>query len=285
MNKKRIVALSLFVMLITVTISLAQDKVTLEVMYLPNRQYKIVTSSTTSTGVFYLKADSISEPLTQKHKVEGRSTMHMTVITEDPDSTGTFIVRTRVDSSSNVAIVEGVQQEPSNKSSAIDGLKTVGRATPTGKYYVDSIMGTNITPEMAESMKVFIADMVSKIKYPNDPLTIGSEFDQSFPREVPLPGGTPLLLSISMHYVLTDIKGDLVFCDINPKISMSLDTNNANLDFNAEGNGSAIFSIDNKYLIDYKTSMILNIETKTDLTFSMTVQMESHQTTEITLRN
>ena len=71
-----------------------------------------------------------------------------------------------------------------------------------GKFVLDKEASTNLTPELEESLGNTLTEFQDKVQFPATPLQVGDAFENSYPMDLPVPGGQPMKMNIKNSYKL-----------------------------------------------------------------------------------
>lgn len=162
---------------------------------------------------------------------------------------------------SNKQTVNGKAVEAPNN---LKGLVIGGSYDSQMMFRIDTVRGEKVTDDIRKAMTSVVETMTAKMAYPKQPLKVGDSFDLKMPMKIPVGGGNTANLSITMHYVLKDIKNNVGFFDITTEVTMDLSVDQGTMKASGNGTGTA----------EYDATKNLMTKSDTFLDMTMTVNMD-----------
>ncbi|RYY36439.1 MAG: hypothetical protein EOP46_06480 [Sphingobacteriaceae bacterium] len=132
------------------------------------------------------------------------------------------------------------------------------------KLQFDSIPGKALKTAEKEAMTSMINNLISSIKFPEKPLTVGDTFTQDVPMALPIAGNN-FDMKVKVIYKLMEIKNDIAYFDFDQSLLADMNTSeNMLMHMSGKGAGKMEYSI--------KDSFYKNTTSTIDITYSMNIK-------------
>jgi len=147
-----------------------------------------------------------------------------------------------------------------------------------GNFDLDEAKSENVTPDMKESLGKTMKEVYDKVKFPTSPLGVGDSFENSYPMDLPVPGGQPMTMNVKNNFKLIDLNGSIGTFEVIQDLDFS--GRNEGFDMVASGKGKGIMKFDAalKTVLSYKVELPMEMTMTMDGGTSMTMKMDSNTT-------
>lgn len=147
-----------------------------------------------------------------------------------------------------------------------------------GNFDLDEAKSENVTPDMKESLGKTMKEVYDKVKFPTSPLGVGDSFENSYPMDLPVPGGQPMTMNVKNNFKLIDLNGSIGTFEVIQDLDFS--GRNEGFDMVASGKGKGIMKFDAalKTVLSYKVELPMEMTMTMDGGMSMTMKMDSNTT-------
>lgn len=147
-----------------------------------------------------------------------------------------------------------------------------------GGFNLDEEKSENVTPDMKESLTQTMKEVYDKVKFPTSPLGIGDSFENSYPMDLPVPGGQPITMNVKNDFKLIALDGSIGTFEVLQDLNFS--GANEGFDMVASGKGKGIMKFDaaNKTVLSYKVQLPMEMTMTMEGGMTMTMKMDSNTT-------
>ena len=129
-----------------------------------------------------------------------------------------------------------------------------------GKFILDKEASSNLTPELEESLTQTMTEFQDKVQFPSSPLQIGDSFENSFPMDLPVPGGQPMKMNIKNNYKLIALQNGIGTFEVLQELDFSGgDEELYTMSASGEGKGILKFDTKNSYMSSYEVVLPMKI--------------------------
>ncbi|WP_146106293.1 hypothetical protein [Aureicoccus marinus] len=144
----------------------------------------------------------------------------------------------------------------------------------SGAFTLDKAASSNLTPELEESLGSAMKDLQDKVQFPKSALAVGDRFENSYPMDLPVPGGQPIKMFIKNNFKLLALEGGIGTFEVIQ--DLSFDGMSEGINMSATGRGEGVMKFDSKknYVLSYDVvlpmTMNMTMEDGTIMKMSMT---------------
>ncbi len=251
----------------------------------PNKTYiKQLTNSTNSVVNFIADQETLdlieSNGYKLPIKTEIISKMNMDIITKNKDEKGEFLAEKQYGEINTSFTINGktnIEQKP------YSGMRILGKYDSANKFFIDSIVGIQLLPQMKYFHNVIIENMQSKIKFPQNGIKIGDTIKNEMPLDIPVQGMSPVKALIKMQYVFQAIKGEKAIFKLISKAQLDTKWGQENTQLSGTGIGTSEFDLKENYLTShsYVLPLELTIIVNDEMTAKIKITMKSEQSVSI----
>ena len=128
-----------------------------------------------------------------------------------------------------------------------------------GVFTLDKEASSNLTPELEESLSSAMKEMQDKVQFPKSALAVGDTFENSYPMDLPVPGGQPIQMFIKNNFKLLAIEGGIGTFEVVQNLSFEGQSQGMNM--SASGRGEGVLKLDSKknYVLSYDVVLPMNM--------------------------
>lgn len=128
-----------------------------------------------------------------------------------------------------------------------------------GSFTLDKGASSNLTPELEESLSSAMKDMQDKVQFPKSALAVGDTFENSYPMDLPVPGGQPIQMFIKNNFKLLALEGGVGTFEVIQ--DLSFEGNSQGMNMSATGRGEGVMKFDSKknYVLSYDVVLPMNM--------------------------
>jgi hypothetical protein len=264
------------VLLILISItSCAQESVVFKIKFKPNKKYKTQLKTTSHTEIEFIADQEIIDRIKSKGIelpmiTESVTNMATDIITQNLDKNGEFPATMEYGKMISLTTISG---KTTTEEKPYSGMKILGKYDIENKFKVDTIIGDKVSQQMRNVLKTTLESVQQAIKFPKKPMTVGETFNSEIPMTIPIEGMNPIFVKINMEYLLTEIKGEKAFFDINQTIGLDMNQEQLNVIASGTGTGTSEFDIKENYLTKYKSELPMDMTIKVNEKMTMKLKM------------
>jgi hypothetical protein len=264
------------VLLILISItSCAQESVVFKIKFKPNKKYKTQLKTTSHTEIEFIADQEIIDRIKSKGIelpmiTESVTNMATDIITQNLDKNGEFPATMEYGKMISLTTISG---KTTTEEKPYSGMKILGKYDIENKFKVDTIIGDKVSQQMRNVLKTTLESVQQAIKFPKKPMTVGETFNSEIPMTIPIEGMNPISVKINMEYLLTEIKGEKAFFDINQTIGLDMNQEQLNVIASGTGTGTSEFDIKENYLTKYKSELPMDMTIKVNEKMTMKLKM------------
>ena len=244
------------------------DRITLDLYYQPNRELRIIDSSTTEiltniTGNKNLIDANKKKGITFPHKMTLSKTVKSRSKTGPLEPSGEFSIEISIeDVASFTEDQNGMRINMPNPLKFLVGLKVLGKIRNDHEFVFETVEGRDLRTDEQVMLKTAITTLIAPKEDTAKSLTLGDIYYERIVTLVPVLGSTPISLNVDSRYILTAKKNRKAYFDVSSRIYAP--GNNENFSVSAAGGviGKMIYGIENKVQEKHSTNMGLNMEIK-----------------------
>ena len=253
---------SILVLLISPTLSIAQEKIDFVIKYIPetNYQFSISQISTYTVSDKSSDAESIS-PQVSKDSL----TLRYLAITKKKEKNGIPLTIELIDSiSGNLDVGTRFYGKTMEEKIEIDSISTHDNHTSSNKILLDAVQS-----------------MLNQVEFPSQEAKIGVDFTHdtilSFSN-----GPFPIDINVQSKYLLTKIEDGYGYFDIHRNYYLETESNGLELNVVGLGNGNLTYDIENNFYSESEFSFELEMALKMEeIEIETLVESISKTTTKI----
>lgn len=151
----------------------------------------------------------------------------------------------------------------------LSAMKIFGHYVGDLEFDLDSVSGkSEVAEAFKESLQSMMGQIQNNIKFPEEPLTIGSKFTQTFPMQMPV-AGQVMTMNVVTEFTMTAIKGEEAVFKTTSTMEMNTPVQQGSIDVTGVGKGTMVFNT----RLNYYTSYINNMPMKMDIKINEQVRM------------
>jgi hypothetical protein len=243
----------------------AQEGVLMTFNMQENKTYTTDTSTKVSGTIDIMGSEEMIEAMKSQGmelpmEMKSTSTIKITNQTGTKDDNGDMgMVIDFVEMKSTTTMSGKEIPTPQNP---MQDAKIYARFTKDMKTELDSIQGGTLDQNIEAIFKSAIEQFAKSIDFPEEPLQIGSSFENKMPFNVPMGnmGAGKMEMKINTQYTLKKLEGDLAYFDIDQELTMDASNEALNMKASGSGKGFMEFNIKEKYFTKYDTTLPMNME-------------------------
>lgn len=274
----------IFSLLITSSLaSCAQESVVFKPKFKENTKYRNDMTMNMTSEVDFSGNDAMVEMLKKNGSqmpmlTTNETTMSSVATTKKTDQKGNTPVTIVFEKMSSKMTVQG---KTINNENPYQGIKILGKYDNDQQFILDSIVGGKLTEELKKTMTTMSESIQKVIKFPEKPMKVGETFRSETPLSLPIPGTTTMSAKIEINYLLTEIKGNKAYFDVNQTISM----NNKQSEMVADGTGTGkmVYDIKDQFITSYKAQLPMEMTTTRNGKVGMKLKMSTSTAQTVTI--
>ena len=238
----------------------AQDSLVFKMKYLPDHKYKSVFEMHNNIAlnlkgskveIDKLKAEGIQSPM----GIVGETSTEYTIETGATTKSGIFPATIIYESIISKQFLNN--KELSLPKNSLSGKKIYAHSNGNDMLSIDSISDNKDNDNLLSSVSTMFKRINKKINFPEKKIKIGESFTQEIPMTLPLIGNNATTM-VKVIYKLIEIKDEQGVFDIVQSANINMNTQQGDVNITGNGTGKLIFSIKNKFPVQYETDIILN---------------------------
>lgn len=247
------------ILLLVVFKASAQESIVFKMNYLPEHRYNSIIEMHNNVEVNFkgpkeeqdkLKAEGVQSPMTVAGATSTEYTIQTGVATEEKKFPATIIY-------SNIISTQFLNnKELSLPESTIGGKKIYAHSDSNDMLHIDSIGGKEGNDSLLSSVSAVFNNVNMQMNFPEKNLKVGESFTQDAPMNLPL-FGSNMTATVKVVYTLTKIKDGNGLFDVVQTSNIKANIMQGDINMIVEGTGKLIFSIKNKFPIQYSTDTTL----------------------------
>lgn len=253
--------ISISLLILTAIPSFAQQSVQFENKISPNKTYSTKQTAISKTEINIVadqemmdafKKQGIKLPIISKSVANSDVVIKTESILENNEIPaqifyGDMITKTTTDGKTKV------DKNP------LSGALVLGRYNHEYKLLVDTIIGEMVTEELKNVMVTILKNLQQIVEFPDKPMKTGDSFSVETPLTIPIDDMNPFTMVINTDFLLTKIKGNKAYFDIQQKIVMDISQQDIKLTATGSGDGKTVYDINENYMIKYVSNLTIDM--------------------------
>ena len=176
--------------------------------------------------------------------------------------------------------------EEKKSKSPVSGLIILGQYNENNSFQVDTMISQTLDENLKNTLKKSLEGIQSQIKFPENPMKVGDDFEQKIPMTIPIAGLPPVQVIITTNYKLIVIKEGKAIFAINQTVALAMESEQFDIKAYGGGAGKAEFDINQTYLTKNETNLDLNLVVNVnDLVVKVKIKTKSKQVVIIESKN
>jgi hypothetical protein len=262
-------------------LSLAQEKVKLEMAYLPNHQYNLETKSLTT-----ILMDAQVDEATKKQLASAGMAfpLKMEMVQEVLVSQKTDAVNDKKEIPITMEYLKmDIKQSMAGKEmptgdNPLKGAKISGFVGNDNKLRFENYGDGQIDEQMKTTIAKMIDQLQTNIQFPLEPMKIGDQFEQTIPMEMPIQGSGTLKMNSKTIYKLLSVQSGLANFDLVQTITMDMNMEQGGMSADGSGTGKMTFDVKKKFMSTYNSNIDMEMLIKAG---GMDMNMKTNTVTDV----
>lgn len=246
----------------------AQDSVTLDLQFMPNKKYTQLSGQDTNMEMSF--GDNAS---TMKMSMSANN-----IIETEGVKAGSIPLTMQTGTTINMDM-EGMPPNNTEISMKLTGIVKEGEIIPIFK----TVQSADLTEEMKGQTLELMSKMMEKMDFPKKTLKVGESFVTETPVDIPMGSGSMKMMD-KANYKLVKVEGGKAYFDITHDVALDLAVQGSDMKGSGTGTGKMIYEIAAKYPVSLTNNidMSLNLEQGG---MSIEVKMNSQQNQNTSISN
>lgn len=274
----------LLLLLVAITYFAQGQEVIFKSRFLPDKEY-FTSSSTDSKNtldvsgpeerILKIKENGFDFPIESITQTQIQTEMK----NGEKQADESFLYTMLYKSINTITIQNGNQEEKENP---MTGLVIEGKYKSDGQVEVLNIISDKVNDATKNIIKSSLEKVTQSIPFPEEPMKIGDSFNQIIPMTIPVADLASVNIKISTTYTLDEIKDSIAYFNLNQKIELNIDQEEATIKAEGKGIGKAIYDTKYNYIKDYGADLNMKISVGIeDLIFTVELVTKTSQMVEI----
>lgn len=175
--------------------------------------------------------------------------------------------------------------EKIQKDIPLNGVVITGKYVAGNKTVFDEIKGENIDEAKKAMFNQILKNTYDNVDFPENGLSIGESFTQTYPFEMQLPTSSSLKMKINTTYKLMKVENQNAYFDLEQNFVMTADSNsdalNMNIEATGNGKGKTVFDMTNNFFSDKETDISMNMKLNMPQNMIMEINSANHLSVKI----